>query len=54
MMVWFHVGQTYDRRPLRRLVNIQFQRNDAAPARSGSRAIRWNSSPRMRRSFAFT
>ncbi|MBC8143498.1 MAG: excinuclease ABC subunit UvrB [Armatimonadetes bacterium] len=29
MMVWFHTGQTYDRDDvLRRLVNIQFQRND--------------------------
>ncbi len=34
MMVWFHVGQTYDRDELlRRLVNIQFQRNDVALTR---------------------
>jgi excinuclease ABC subunit B len=34
MMVWFHVGQEYDRDDiLRRLVNIQFSRNDIALAR---------------------
>lgn len=34
MLVWFHVGQEYDRDDiLRRLVNIQFQRNDVALTR---------------------
>ncbi|MBC7806534.1 MAG: DEAD/DEAH box helicase family protein, partial [Akkermansiaceae bacterium] len=34
MMVWFHAGQPYDRDDiLRRLVNIQFQRNDMALSR---------------------
>jgi excinuclease ABC subunit B len=34
MMVWFHVGQEYDRDDiLRRLVNIQFSRNDIALTR---------------------
>jgi excinuclease ABC subunit B len=34
LLVWFHVGQEYDRdEVLRRLVNIQFQRNDIALTR---------------------
>jgi excinuclease ABC subunit B len=34
MLVWFHVGQEYDRDDvLKRLVNIQFQRNDVALTR---------------------